>query len=49
MFSGATLEKKSQKKFPKDIRRDQLKKKTPLVGAAFTVADADADAATPSP
>jgi hypothetical protein len=48
MFSGARLEK-ILKKFSKNIRRDRLKKKTPLVGAAFTVADVDANAATPSP
>jgi hypothetical protein len=48
MFSGAALEK-NLKKFSKNIRRDRLKKKTPLVGAAFTVADVDANAATPSP
>jgi len=48
MFSGTTLEKIS-KKFSENIRRDRLKKKTPLVGAAFTVADADANAVTPSP
>jgi hypothetical protein len=49
MFSGATLEINSRKKFSKNIRRDRLKKKTPLVGAAFTMADADANAVTPSP
>jgi hypothetical protein len=48
MFSGAMIEKIS-KKFSKNFRRDKLKKKTPLVGAAFTLADADARTATPSP
>jgi hypothetical protein len=48
MFSDETLEI-NRKKILKKYRRDQLKKKTPLVGAAFTVADADADAAMPSP
>jgi len=48
MFSGAPLEK-NLKKFSENIRRDRPKKKTPLVGAAFTLADADAKAVTPSP
>jgi hypothetical protein len=48
MFS-TRRSKKFSKKILENIRRDRLKKKTPLVGAAFTVADADANAATPSP
>jgi hypothetical protein len=47
--SRAHGSKKFSKKFSKNIRRDRLKKKTPLVGAAFTIAHADANAVTPSP
>jgi hypothetical protein len=47
--SRARRSKKSQKNSRKNLRRDKQKKKTPLVGAAFTVADVDANAATPSP
>jgi hypothetical protein len=49
MFSGATLEKNLKKNSPKNLQCDKQKKKTPLVGAAFTLADAGAKAVTPSP
>jgi len=49
MFSGATPEKNLKKNSRKNLRRDKQKKKTPLVAAAFTLADADTKTVTPSP
>jgi hypothetical protein len=49
MFSGATLEINLKKILGKIFGATRRKRKTPLVGAAFTVADVDANTATPSP
>jgi hypothetical protein len=49
MFSGATLEINRKKILGKIFGATRRKKKTPLVGAAFALADADARTVTPSP